>query len=153
MYWRGAALAGTLPLWATVTPWEPQVPDLKAVLTAVPSSPCAPQLVGVRLTYTIIPVGTLQVLLGMLCISPGENATTLVMTCSEGAAQGVGWGVDWRLKVHEAPWGMKTFGLKAGLAMKPTCPRIDPDDSPGKHPPQMWNADKCCPVQAADQWR
>lgn len=104
--------------------WEPQVPDLKAVLTAV-LPPVPPNRAVVRLTYTIIPVGTLQVLLGMLCISPGEECNYLVMTCSEGAAK------VWRsplgawtgsLKVHDHQ-GMKTFGLKAGLAaMKPTCP-------------------------------
>lgn len=104
--------------------WEPQVPDLKAVLTAV-LPPVPPNRAVVRLTYTIIPVGTLQVLLGMLCISPGEECNYLVMTCSEGAAKV--WGSPlgaWTgsLKVHDHQ-GMKTFGLKAGLAaMKPTCP-------------------------------
>lgn len=104
--------------------WEPQVPDLRAVLTAV-LPPGPPNRAVVRPTYTIIPVGTRQVLLGMLCISPGEECNYLAMTCSEGAAKV--WGSPpgaWTgsLKVHDHQ-GMKTFGLKAGLAaMRPTCP-------------------------------
>lgn len=54
----GAALTlgHPLPLWATVTPGEPQVPDLKAVLTAV-LPPVPPNRAVVQLTYTIVQSG------------------------------------------------------------------------------------------------
>lgn len=84
-----------------------------------------PSRAVVRLTYTIIPVGTRQVLLGMSCISPGEECNYLVMTCNEGAAKV--WGSPlgaWTgsLKVHGYQ-GRRAFGLKAGLAAtRAMCP-------------------------------
>ena len=66
--------------------WEPHVPGLKTVLTAV-LPPVPPSRAVVRLTYTTNPVGTRHVLLGMSCISPGEECNYLVMACSERAAK------------------------------------------------------------------
>ena len=118
---RGLATPATV---GNCNSWEPQVPGLKTVPTAV-LSPVPPSRAVVRLTYTITPVGTRHVLLGMSCISPGEECNYLVMACSERAAKV--WGSPLRawtgsLKVHDYQ-GMKAFGLKAELAAtRATCP-------------------------------